>query len=117
MPQNANKIGNQYDGQLRRLITRVIHNCPKKRVVLAEEMSKLLGFTVTVHMLNDFTCQGKKQSRFPAAFIAAFCEATSDDSLHRFAAGERLSKMIRIGEDVAEMLAEGKRRTRKSNDA
>jgi hypothetical protein len=113
MPENADKIGNDSDGQLRRLITQVIRDCPKKRVVLAEEMTKLLDFSVTTHMLNDFTCEGKKRSRFPAAFIAAFCEATSDDRLQRFAAGKRLAKMIRLGENVAEMLAEDKRKTRK----
>jgi hypothetical protein len=38
------------------------------------------------------------QNRFPLAFLGAFCVATGDDRLRRFALGERLTRLLMLGE-------------------
>ena len=66
------------DHQIRILITDAIKRSPKKRQQIAEEMTNLLGRSVTAQMLMDYTAESRKQYHFPAAWIPAFCEVTAD---------------------------------------
>jgi hypothetical protein len=108
---------NKTDHRLRRIITDAIRQCPKKRQQIAEEMERFLELparSITVNMLNDFSSDGAKKTRFPAAFVDAFCSVVGDSRLKGEILGPRGRRLLRIGEDVSEMLAEDKRRARKS---
>ncbi|MBZ5627729.1 MAG: hypothetical protein LAO06_02570 [Acidobacteriia bacterium] len=97
---------------IRHLIAEIIRHCPKSRQQIAAEMAVLLGRKVSHHMLNDFTAPGKSRVNFPAAFVRAFSEVTSDDRLERYLAGPRLGKLILIAEhDIVSVLEEFARAT------
>jgi hypothetical protein len=53
----------------------------KSRPQIADEMSELLGISVTERMLNAFTAESKELHRWPGAWDRAFCEATGDNRL------------------------------------
>lgn len=53
---------------------------------------------ITLSSLNDYTGRTKAGARFPAAYVAAFCEVVGDDSLQRLILGQRLRDLIDIGE-------------------
>ena len=86
------------DTALRSLLTEIIRHCSKSRQQIADELSNRLRLRVTVHMLNDFTSEGKKPARFPACFIAPLCEIVGSDDLQRFVMSARLLKLIALGE-------------------
>lgn len=48
---------------------------PKSRDTLADEMTELLGETVTVNQINNWLAESHPH-RMPAATIPAFCQAT-----------------------------------------
>ncbi len=105
MPKLVEKIGSprqieepDADAKLRHLVADMIRRCPKKRAQVAEELSTRLGQRITEHMLNDFTSEGKKPARFPACFIAPFCEIVGSDELQRFVMSERLRKLLDFAE-------------------
>lgn len=60
------------------LVTEVIRNSSRSRAQVADEMSRLLGISVTERMLDCYTAESKEKHRFPAAFVPAFCRATAD---------------------------------------
>ncbi len=94
-------IGNDFEGfdlRLRQLLSRIMADCGKDRPQIARELSQRVDRNVTVDTLNDYTRTTKTASRFPAAYIKAFCEVTGDDSLQRFFLGRKLLKLIEIGE-------------------
>jgi hypothetical protein len=84
------------------------------REQIAGDLSRLVGTRVTVSMLNDYSAASKKNTRFPLAFIHAFCEVTGDDRLQRFAAGTQLVKAADAFDAMSEALENGKRKPRKS---
>ena len=94
------------DAEIRRIVSAAIRNCSKKREQIADELSASLGLPVSLHMLNAFTSERKRAHRFPALFIESFCEITGDDSLRRFAVGEKLRDLIELGEAVLRILGE-----------
>jgi hypothetical protein len=63
---------------VRGIITDAIKNSPKSRELVAEEMSALLGRTVTLRMLNAFTAEANEKHRWPFAWSRAFCQAIGD---------------------------------------
>jgi hypothetical protein len=98
------------DSALRSLLTEIIRHCPKSRQQIADELSSRLGLRVTVHMLNDFTSEGKKPARFPACFVASLCEIVGSDELQRFILSERLRKLLDFAErEVAARLEQRNR--------
>jgi len=105
------KIGYPADSELRRLLAKVIKQCPKSRDQIAEEMS------VSKFMLDGWTAPSKNGVRFPAAFITSFCEATGNDQVARWVLGTRLRKVLELGERELEVrtlrkeLLKTKRRT------
>lgn len=68
------------EDDVRRIIQRAMKG---RRHIVAARMSKILGRDVTPGMLADFCRKspGKRHSRFPAAWVRAFCEAVNSDEL------------------------------------
>jgi hypothetical protein len=85
------------DAAVRAEIVQIIRRCPKKRLQIAQEMTELLGATVTEYMLDAFTSKSNP-TRFPVCFIAAFCEVVGDDQLQRVAMGARLLRLVEFAE-------------------
>jgi hypothetical protein len=99
MPETQDKIGLQ-DSELRSLLSFLIRQSPMSRDQIADEMSKSLGHPglISRRMLDDWTSEYHKSARFPAFFIKAFCDATGNDRLQRWAAGPRLHKLVEFAE-------------------
>lgn len=57
-------------------------------------------------MLNDYTVRNGGGTRFPAAYIPAFCEATGDDRLRRFLLDRRLQAVIDLGKCTLDAVRE-----------
>jgi hypothetical protein len=85
------------DQKLRQCLAEAMHSSPKNREQIAEELSARVGRRVTVHMLDDFSAPSK-DNRFPAAWVPAFCEITSDDAAQRFLMGPNLRTLVELGE-------------------
>ena len=69
------------DAQVRRAMGEAIKNVRKSRIIIAAEMSELLGVQISEHHLNSWTASSKEAYRMPAAYIPAFCEVTGDTTL------------------------------------
>lgn len=81
------------DSMVRAVVTASIKRSGKSRELIADEMSALLGLTVTARMITSFTAESKELHRWPGAWDRAFCKVTGDDTLLRCraeAAGYRL---------------------------
>lgn len=122
MPNCEPRIGLQ-DSELRELLSFLIKQSRLGREQIAEEMGKSLGQpgSLSRRMLDDWTSECHKSARFPAFFIKAFCEATGNDQLQRWAAGPRLHKLIVLAERQleleerrAELLKPSRRRSAKA---
>ena len=70
--------------------TRMIVRSGKSRNVIAAEMSDLLGYAVTVHMLNAATAPSKEAARWPAEWVPALAHITGDHSQYHV-----LAKVVR----------------------
>lgn len=71
------------DLMVRNIITAAIKRCGKSREEIAEQLSMLLGVSVTARMIGSFTAESKELHRWPGAWDRAFCRATGDDTLLR----------------------------------
>jgi hypothetical protein len=91
---------------MRQLITDIIKRCPKKRGQIAAEMSTLVRHRITVHMLNAFTSDSRKWSRFPAAWLQAFSEVVGDDRLERYVISTRNRDALEFGEAAITVIEE-----------
>lgn len=91
-----------------RLIRRAIKKSGLSSQQFAAALSDRVGYRISPNKVNDWTAASKKFSNFPLKLLHIFCEVTRDDALQRFAAGTKLSKMIRLGENVAQMLHDDK---------
>ncbi len=79
MDDNTVTSGSLNDTVLvRSVITETMKNCGLSRVLIAEEMSRLSGTTVTERQLNNFAADSRNEYRFPSELERAFCEATGD---------------------------------------
>ena len=66
---------------IRAVVTEAMKNCGLSRAVIAEEMSRLVGLTITERMLNGFAAESREDHKFPAELQRAFCAVTGDDRL------------------------------------
>ncbi len=66
---------------VRSVLTSSIKLSGKSREQIADEMSELLGITVTARMITAFTAESKELHRWPGAWDRAFCHATGDTRL------------------------------------
>jgi hypothetical protein len=66
------------DAQIRRAMKEAIRNCDKSRVIIAAEITELVGVNISEHQLNAWTAASKNDYKMPIAYAAAFCEVTGD---------------------------------------
>lgn len=69
------------DARLRDSLAAALKTTNLKRREIACRMSGYLGIEITESMLNCWTADSKEGYRFPAAYVPAFCRATSNYSL------------------------------------
>jgi hypothetical protein len=79
----------------------------KDRDEIAAKMSDLLGRTITASMLADFTRNGtrKRQVRFPAGWVSAFCESVDSNELALVAMGAELRGVVELRDEQVAWLA------------
>ena len=79
----------------------------KDRDEIAAKMSDLLGRTITASMLSDFTRNGtrKRQVRFPAGWVSAFCESVDSNELALVAMGAELRGVVELRDEQVAWLA------------
>ena len=79
----------------------------KDRDEIAAKMSDLLGRTITASMLADFTRNGtrKRQVRFPAGWVSAFCESVVSNELALVAMGAELRGVVELRDEQVAWLA------------
>jgi len=65
-------------------------------------LTRRLGVKITPFMLDSYTAESKKPARFPAAFVAGFCEVTGSDELQRYLLGARLRELLELGDRTVE---------------
>jgi hypothetical protein len=98
------------DTDLRKLITEIIRQCPKKREQIAEEMSSLTGQRITVHMLNALTSESNRWSRFPAIWLETFSTVVGTDRLERYVISKRNRDVLEFGEAAITVINEAARK-------
>jgi hypothetical protein len=86
---------------LRPIISRIVRS---RRSEILAELSIRVGQRVTLSMLNDWTSPTKPRTRFPACFIASFCEVTDNDELQRAILSPKLLELLKLGEIVASLV-------------
>jgi hypothetical protein len=101
------------EDEVGRLIRRAVKKSGLNTEQVAAALSVRAGARITPNKINDWTAASKKLSNFPLKLLHIFCEVTGDDALQRFAAGTKLAKMIRLGENVAQMLHDDKKKAPK----
>jgi hypothetical protein len=95
------------DNHVRKVLREAIKSSGKGRAEIAPKMSKLLGRTITPSMLADFTRNGtrKRQVRFPAGWVAAFCQSVGSNELALVTMGEELRGIVELREEQVKWLA------------
>jgi hypothetical protein len=74
------------DAAIRAIITASLKRAAGSRYEMAARMSEILGVEITKAMLDSWSAESKENHRFPLVYVAAFCQATGDYSLVRYAA-------------------------------
>jgi hypothetical protein len=87
------------DLEVRVILKKAIASSSKSRKQIADGMSEKLCRSVSVRMLNDYTAP-TKGSRFPAAWVAAFCEMTGSDELQRWLLSPHFLALVELGKSV-----------------
>src|SRR5882672_4296880 len=103
------KLATDTDTELRKLVTEIIRQCPKKRDQIAEEMSSLTGQRITVHMLNALTSESNRWSRFPAIWLETFSAVVGTDRLERYVISKRNRDVLEFGEAAITVINEAAR--------
>ncbi len=113
----AKKIGRAEfearDLEVRALLKKVMAGCRKSREQIAEELTARLRrkIAITKDMLDDMVgcSEGKARAKFPAAWVAAFCEITANDELQRLLLSPRQNALLALGEcELAAQLSKEK---------
>ena len=73
-----NPGGLNVDARLRGAVSEALRRCPLSRYQVAASMSEMMGVEVTRYQLDSWTAETKRDHRFPAAYLPAFCLATGD---------------------------------------
>lgn len=98
------------DLAIREAIKKAIRASGKSRQQIASELAARLGRSVTVRMLDDFTAPSKERSRFPASWIAAFCDITSNRALQRLLVDPEIDAALKVIEFARQTVRESKSR-------
>ncbi len=101
-PNLPRKFGVGWDGAqpaaaVRRLLVDGLKHCKRRRESIAQELSELVGETVTLSMLNEICRESNNRVRFPLSWARALCEITGDDGLAFAAMPDRLREDAEIG--------------------
>jgi hypothetical protein len=94
---------------LQKEIRKAVRRQPKSQDQVAEEMTDLLGCTVTTRMLYSWTASSRS-AKFPLAYLDVFCKVVGDDTLKRLILGPELREMLELGERAAAILDDRVRR-------
>jgi hypothetical protein len=99
------------DNRVREALRKAIKSSGKTRDEIAHKMSELLGRTVTASMLADFSRNGtrKRQVRFPAGWVGAFCQSVGNNELALATMGAELRGIVELREEQVKWLAESLR--------
>lgn len=99
------------DNRVREVLREAIKSSGKTRDEIAPKMSDLLGRTVTPSMLADFTRNGtrKRQVRFPAGWVSAFCQSVGSNELALVTMGAELRGVVELREEQVKWLADSLR--------
>lgn len=91
-----------FDRNVRLAVSATIHRSSKPIDAIAIEMSKSVGYEVTVAMLRSHTAKSKRAHRFPVTWIKPLCEATGNYRVLHLVARECGFRMVTVAEaDVA----------------
>jgi hypothetical protein len=99
------------DNRVREVLREAIKSSGKTRDEIASKMNDLLGRTITASMLADFTRNGtrKRQVRFPAGWVSAFCQSVGSNELALVTMGVELRGVVELREEQVKWLAESLR--------
>lgn len=94
--------------EVRDLLTHAMKSAGKNAKEVAKEMSERLGGRpITGSMIYELTRNGgpgqQREVKLPVTWLAAFCLATGDNGLQRWAAGPQLRELIELGQRVRSM--------------
>lgn len=92
------------DRQIRRALGTAIRRSAKSREQIAEELSLAHDLRVSVHMLNNWTGDSKRERRVPAEVVPALCAVLGDDSLQKLLLSEEQRAKLELGECAAKWL-------------
>lgn len=73
--------GGSLDASISRAVSLALHRCGKRRDTIAADMSRELGRTVTIAMLDAWASQARSQNRIPLDAFAALVGATAQHEL------------------------------------
>jgi len=62
------------------------------------EVASSMG--VSIHVLNGWVAEGRRQSRFPAECVDSFCRTVGSDALRIFLLGPELASQLRLGQSL-----------------
>jgi len=99
------------DDGVRKVLRNAIKSSKKGRDEIAAKMSDLLGHAITTSMLADFTRNGtrRRQVRFPAGWVSAFCQSVGSNELALATMGAELRGVMELREEQVKWLAESLR--------
>lgn len=97
-------MGHDINDEVRKLLRKAIKNSPMSREQIAEKLTEIAGFKVTVNNLNDWCASSKSKVRFPLAALPAFCEIVGSDKLALLAMPEKLRENAKLGEALRPIL-------------
>lgn len=75
-----------------------------RRHIIASRMTRILEREVTPAMFADFCrkAPGKRHTRFPAAWVKAFCEAVGSDELARYLLPDSARRVLSASAGIVE---------------
>jgi hypothetical protein len=96
------------EDEVRCLLRRLMKESGKDRPTLAQTMTDVLNRPVTPSMLAEFTRNGngRRQNRFPCAWMKPFNAAVGNDKLTRSQLLEQSRKALALGELMLPWLSE-----------
>jgi hypothetical protein len=98
----------RHDAKVRAALNDSARHLGRKEI--RDQMEKLTGNPISIHMLNAWLAPGKSRALFPVIYIEAFCKATGCDALKRLLLGPELLEMLELGERAAAILNDRARR-------
>lgn len=96
--------GDDIDREIRRALRVAIRRSAKSREQIAEELRVVHGLRVSVHILNNWTGDSKRERRVPAEAVPALCAVLGDGSLQKLLLSDDQRGKLELGEAAARWL-------------